>query len=142
MEGGALHPARVLELPAAKTKTRRDRKIPISPRLKAILEMQRTDASGTDHEPEHYVLGDRIGSIDKAFSAACHRAKIVGLHFHDLRREAASRWLEHGVALNVIQALLGHTKLSQTSTYLGVSEAQTYEAMQRFWGRTRLHLLA
>jgi integrase len=130
-------PKALLLLPAQKTKTKRDRWIPISPRLKAILDMQKTDATGEDRPSDHYVfgnlIGQRIGSIDHAFAWACKRAGLVDLYFHDLRREAGSRWLERGVPLNVIQTLLGHTKLSQTSTYLGVSEAGVYEAMQRLW---------
>jgi L-alanine-DL-glutamate epimerase-like enolase superfamily enzyme len=86
---------------------------------------------------DHYVfgtpLGQRIGSINYGYTRACERAGFRGLYFHDLRREAASRWLERGVPLNVIQVLLGHSKLSQTSTYLGVSEAGVFEAMQRLW---------
>jgi integrase len=99
--------------------------------------MLKTDASGEDHAADHYVsgnpIGQRIGSIDNAFSRACKRADIVGLHVHDLRREAGSRRLERGVPLNVVKELLGHTNISQTSTYLGVSEAGVYEAMQRLW---------
>jgi integrase len=32
----------------------------------------------------------------------------VGLHFHDLRREAGSRWLEGGVPLHKVRDRLGH----------------------------------
>jgi len=42
----------------------------------------------------------------------------IDLHFHDLRREAGSRWLETGAPLHKIQKWLGHTTIAQTSTYL------------------------
>jgi integrase len=138
-------PKAVLELSAAKTKTKKDRIVPISPRLRAILEMLKTDPSGADHLADHYVFGtitgQRIQSIDNAWTAARRRAGIADLHLHDLRREAASRWLERGVALNVIQALLGHAKLSQTSTYLGVSEAGFKKRCKKSGSQIRLHLV-
>lgn len=42
----------------------------------------------------------------------------IDLHFHALRREAGSRWMDAGVPLATIQRWLGHTNMSQTSTYL------------------------
>ena len=135
-------PRAAVYLPALKTKTKRDRRIPISPRLRAVLEMQRGDGNGDPRPGEQYVfgnyLGQRIGSIDHAFARACDRAKLEDLHFHDLRREAGSRWLEAGVPLNVVKELLGHTNISQTSTYLGVTEAATYDALRRFWSQTEI----
>jgi hypothetical protein len=77
-------------------------------------------------------VGQRIGSIDKASAAACRRAGISDLHFHDLRREAGSRWLEGGVSLQVVRDWLGHTNVSQTSTYLATTPAGEYDAMRRF----------
>jgi integrase len=125
-----------LFLPAQKTKTKRDRRIPMSSRLKSYLELRRTDAAGEAWPPSAYVfgngLGQRIDSVDKAFGAACVRAGIVGLHFHDLRREAGSRWLEGGVPLQVVRDWLGHANVSQTSTYLATTSEGEYEAMRRF----------
>jgi len=54
------------------------------------------------------------------------------LHFHDLRREAASRWLDAGVPLHSIQRLLGHANISQTSSYLAVTDSGLHEVMARF----------
>jgi integrase len=123
-------------LPALKTKTKSDRRIPMSMRLRAILEMRRTDPIGHAMLPSAYVFGNavgqRIGSIDKAFAAACLRAGSSDLHFHDLRREAGSRWLEGGVPLQVVRDWLGHANVSQTSTYLAMTSASGYEAMRRF----------
>ena len=48
-------------LPAWKTKTDRDRTIPISSRLKAILEMRRHDPAGDAHPPDAYVFGTATG---------------------------------------------------------------------------------
>jgi integrase len=47
-----------------------------------------------------YAFGDeaggRIGRVATAWRAACRRAGIAGLHFHDLQLEFASRLLESG----------------------------------------------
>jgi integrase len=43
---------------------------------------------------------------------------IERLAMHDLRREAASRLLEHGVDLMTVSMLLGHQKTATTDTYL------------------------
>jgi integrase len=144
-------------LEAIKTKTKRDRRIPISLRLKAILEMRTTDPQGEEHDGDKYVLGTAIGTrvlnVKRAWQTAVLKAhdikpeyndhkgltqacraelKRINLHFHDLRREAGSRWLEGGVPLHVVQAWLGHSNISQTSTYLAVQDVGADAAMKKF----------
>jgi len=56
--------------------------------------MRRTGPDSKEHKATAYVfgnaVGEHVGSIKTAWKAACRRAGISGLHFHDLRREAAS----------------------------------------------------
>jgi integrase len=98
--------------------------------------MRRTDPAGELHGPQAYVFGNEIGqrrgSIKTAWRLACRRANIVDLHFHDLRREAGSRWLDGGVPLHVVRDWLGHTTISQTSTYLESTLMGQHDAMRRF----------
>ena len=56
----------------------------------------------------------------------------VGLHFHDLRREAGSRWMDGGVPLATIQRWLGHSNIAQTGTYLSGTQASEHDAMRRY----------
>jgi integrase len=166
-------PKAELFLPAQKTKTKRDRTVPISTRLKAILEMRRNDPAGKAHPPDAYVFGNEIGERKKSFKRAWERAvlkthghrpryvvnvvqagaetrrihtavltpesraalRAIDLHFHDLRREAGSRWLDAGVPLHRIQQWLGHANISQTSTYLCAETADDDGAMRRFEAR-------
>jgi integrase len=125
-----------LVLPAGKTKTAHERVVPISGRLKAILEMRRNDPNGEPHGPQAYVFGNETGlrtvSVRTAWKLACRRAGIEDLHFHDLRREAGSRWLEGGVPLQTVRDWLGHANISQTSTYLESTLKGQHEAMRRF----------
>jgi site-specific recombinase XerD len=46
------------------------------------------------------------------------RAGIQGLHFHDLRREFASRLLESSADLHDVQLFLGHAAITTTSRYV------------------------
>jgi integrase len=127
---------RRLDLPASKTKTKRDRVVPISSRLKAILDMRRHDPAGKALPPHAYTfgneLGERVKSIKTAWRLTCRRAKIENLRFHDLRREAGSRWIDAGVPLQTVREWLGHTNISQTDTYLDSTVRGQHEAMRRF----------
>lgn len=162
-------PRAELVLPWMKTKTRRDRRIPISSRLKLILEMRRFDPAGKPHDEDRYVFGNAIGQqisdVGRAWETALLRAysyapsyvmrqlgertvktanlspesrkKLaeIDLHFHDLRREAGSRWLEGGVPLHTIRDWLGHTSIAQTSTYLSGTMRAQHDAMKAFENR-------
>jgi len=133
-------------LPAAKTKAKRDRRVPISSVLCALLVRRRNDPAGIPLGPEAYVFGDdigrRVGFNRRVWTATVLRAHghtpsytktknltpavrqafaDIDLHFHDLRREAGSRWMDAGIPLATIQRWLGHANISQTSTYLGAS---------------------
>jgi integrase len=140
-----------------KAKTRTERHVPISSRLRAILETRRHDPSGEPHALDAYVFGNELGqpvaSIKRAWMTAVLRAHgrkprftktgnfeadsrsaldEIDLHVHDLRREAGSRWLEGGVPLHVVRDWLGHTSIQQTSTYLGTTIKTQHDAMAQF----------
>jgi integrase len=133
---GTLVPRRIL-LPAEKTKTYEAREIPITSRLAAVIEMRRTGPDGKDHSPDACVFGNEVGeeiaSIKTAWRAACRRAGISNLHFHDLRREFGSRVRETpGNSDHEVRDLLGHANISTTSRYLGSTPETRERAMQRF----------
>jgi integrase len=150
-------PTAALFLPALKTKTKKDRRIPISARLKAILEMRRIDPSGQPMAANDYAFGSEIGTRVAGFKRAWYTVllkahgytptyapgaslsaesqaalRTIGLHFHDLRREAGSRWMDGGVPLATIQRWLGHANISMTSTYLAGTSASEDDAHRRY----------
>jgi integrase len=124
-----------IRLPALNTKARRMRVLPISQRLRALLNMRLHDPSGQVLGPDAFVFGNAVGeciqSVNTAWTAACHRAKIVGLNFHDLRREAGSRLLESGMPEHYVQRFLDHANLSTTSRYLKTTRRGMHEALTR-----------
>ena len=125
-----------LFLPAGKTKAKKPRRVPISSVLRAVVDARRNDPSGSALPPSGYVFGDEVGrrrrSIRGTWVATCKRAGISDLNFHDLRREAGSRWMDAGVPLATIQRWLGHHNISQTSVYLGASLGGDELDMERF----------
>jgi integrase len=126
-----------LFLPADKTKTKQDRWVPMTKPMLAVLEMRKHAPDGTEHGPDAYVFGNAVGEPRKQFpktqwGRVCTAAKIEGLHFHDLRREFASRLLESGVVpLHEISAWLGHADIQTTSIYLRITSASLMQAVER-----------
>jgi integrase len=135
--------ARWVVLSAAKTKTSEARVIPISTNLRAVLELLRHAPDGKEHGPDAYVfgndVGERVTSIRTAWELTCRRASITGLHFHDLRREFASRLLESRADLHDVQMFLGHAAITTTSRYLQSTPARLERALARLENASIAH---
>jgi integrase len=92
---------------SAKTKSS-VREIPLS-----LVAIESFETLMSGKKEEDLVLGGRwrdSNSIGHSFKWLCHRAKIDGLHVHDLRHEALSRLTEKN-KLNIIQimSMSGHS---------------------------------
>jgi integrase len=109
---------------AAKAKTRKSRKLPILPELRAVLEARRKAPDGSDLPADAFVFGDDTGRLItrerlcERWRVVCGAAKVVGLHLHDLRGEFASMMAESGVPTHLVRDTLGHSSLTMTNTYL------------------------
>jgi integrase len=146
-----------LELRDLKDPTR-VRQVPIPPRLLAVLAMRQTGPDGRPLERDAYVFGNEVGervasvytawqnvvlkahghpvvrdrtthALTPASVAAYHAADLV---FHDLRHEAASRWMDQHVPVSTIQAWLGHQSLAMLSVYAHVTWEESQRAMAAF----------
>ena len=126
---------RELVIEAVKSKTRTTRMLPISTRLKGVLEMRQYDPAGERLGPEAYVFGNEVGermkSVREPWETAREAAGFTNLQLRDLRHEAGSRFDEAGVPTNYISKILGHTNLTTTSRYLNIHRRGLQLAMQK-----------
>ena len=147
---------RELTIQAATSKTRTGRVIPISDRLAGVLELAKIGPDGQDLPGTAHVFGDEIGRPVKCYAKAWETAvlaahgvaavwtetngldaasraafRAIGLHFHDLRHEAGSRWLEAGWPLSHVRDMLGHASIATTSTYLNSNRTLLQESMKK-----------
>jgi integrase len=146
-----------LKLPAELTKTAEGRTVVISARLRPVLELVRVNPlTNQHHEASAYVFGNAEGkpvaSPKKAWEVCVLKAHgikpewakgkkltpatreklaAIDLHFHDLRHEAGSRWIEAGWPIHHVQQMLGHADLKQTSTYLNATVNGLQESMRK-----------
>ena len=108
----------------AKAKDREERKIPIMPALRKILDRRKLGPDGVELPLDAHVLGNEAGEqlsrkrLCDLWRATCERAKVKNLHLHDLRGEAGSQLLEAGVPIHEGRDALGHSSTTMTSTYL------------------------
>jgi integrase len=63
-------------------------------------------------------------------AAARQQLAAIDLHWHDLRHEAGSRWIEAG-PIHHVQQMLGHADLKQTSTYLNATVKGIEDSMRK-----------
>ena len=128
----------VLLLPGSKTKTAVARDVPMTARLGEILR-ERQCFEGDMSALGFVFAGSRgqpVKRVTTAWRATCKRAGITDLHFHDLRREFASRLLEAGASNHAVRDWLGHTNLMTTNRYLSTTRVHLQEARRRFEQRT------
>jgi integrase len=67
--------------------------------------------------------------LGKAYSRACKRAGIVGLHFHDLRHEAASRWAKK-VPVATLAKIFGWKTLQMAMRYYNPTAEELVAAVR------------
>jgi integrase len=98
------------------SKSKKQRKIFINSVLKKQLVELKLQSGGN----EHVFLddnGNRLREIKNGFNAACKRAGIEGLRFHDLRHTAATRMIEAGGNIVAVSKILGHSDIKTTMRY-------------------------
>jgi integrase len=111
-----------------KTKSGRNRLIPINAQLRTVLEAVKPSAKGERvfMGPE----GNPVDSIRGAFVRARRRAGLEGLRLHDLRHTFATRLIRRGVDIITVQSLLGHSSVTTTQRYTHSGEEQKRDAVR------------
>ena len=98
-------------------KGRKDRMIPLAERLIEPLRLQCAGKSAQDI----VYTGLNPRSVYRVITRLAQACGLQGVHPHTLRHYFATRLVELGVNIRVIQELLGHADLSTTAIYLDVS---------------------
>jgi integrase/recombinase XerD len=85
--------------------------------------------------------GSRYGDVKKGFAAACRRAKIKGVRWHDLRHTFASWFVQAGGDLYHLSRILGHATVQMTTRYGHLRTHDLHVALGRAaQNRTQDHL--
>jgi integrase len=104
----------VINLPGEITKTGKPRSVPITPRLRAELDVLKEKARGKD---DALVFGITT-NIKDAWKAACKDAGLSGVRFHDLRHSAITRWIAAGINPALAMKMSGHDSMTTFQRYL------------------------
>ena len=97
-------------LPAEITKTKRSRTVALTDKALEVLKEIPRHINGK-------VFPMSLNYHNRGWRALCKRAGVVGLRWHDLRREATSRMFERGLSITEVQSVTGHRTLQMLSTY-------------------------
>jgi len=103
------------------SKSKKERKVPISSSLREILVEQRykTGLSGMvflTQEGKPY-SPNNPSAIKRTFTTARRKANLMDLWFHDLRHTSATRMAENGANIIAVKEICGHSDIKTTLKY-------------------------
>lgn len=106
----------VIVIHSAWSKGKKSRFIPLSYALRCeLLALKKTAKS--EYIFANPKMGKPFNNIRRSFTRAVKESGLEGLKFHDLRHVFASRLVQKGVDLYVVQQLLGHSSPKMTQRY-------------------------
>jgi len=118
-----------------RTKNNKIRLIPLNTTLERELSRLFSSRDGSGFVFPNPETGEAFGSVKTAFYAACRRAKIEGLRFHDLRHTFATRLIARGVDIITVKDLLGHSSVRITEKYAHSNISRKKEAVKALDGQ-------
>ncbi len=114
-----------------RTKSGKPREVPLTAQAAALLPERPADAGDSDLVLRGRDGGDLRHNFDRSWRTARENAKLPWLRVHDLRHEAASRFLEAGATLRELQELGGWSSLELVERYAKVTRERIREALSR-----------
>ena len=119
--------ARVWRIPAANSKSKRIRAIPLNDSAIEVLDM--LDSEDThDYLFINQLTGERLTSVNRVWNRLRIKAGLSHLRMHDLRHQFASFLVNSGRTLYEVQKILGHSDAKVTERYAHLSQATLQDA--------------
>jgi len=116
------------------TKGGRDRVVPINALLyQELLKVKKQNVK-SEYVFPNPKTGQPFTELKKSFKAACKRAGIEDLRFHDTRHSFATRLVESGADIVTVRDLLGHFSVRITQRYTHSNQKQKQRAVERLAG--------
>jgi integrase len=131
---------REFHLPPSMTKTGKALNIPmiddVYDALRELQDIQRQiselRAEVQDKDPKRMVSDGRVFNIAENrewWKALLKEATVENLRWHDLRHTFASRLVEAGVNMKIVQEACGHASMAMTARYAHVNNHQLHDAL-------------
>ncbi|MEQ9617835.1 MAG: tyrosine-type recombinase/integrase [Deltaproteobacteria bacterium] len=103
------------------SKSKKNRRIPISSSLRTLLLEQKIKTISTGYvfvTPEAIPYSpNNPSALKRTFTTARNKAKVENFTFHDLRHTAATRMAENGANIIAVKEILGHADIKTTMKY-------------------------
>lgn len=106
-------------LPHGSTKSGKGRSIPLTARARTALDYILASPTHAENVKNGPVWASQF--LGRRFQTLVDRAKIAGVTLHTLRHTCASRLVQAGVDLYVVQKWLGHSTIVTTERYAHLS---------------------
>jgi integrase len=118
------------------TKTGLSRHVPLCLEAKTVMQTWRDQQHEAKREPGALVFpspqgGDRLDNISTAWARVVTAAKLRDFTFHSLRHSFASKLVQAGVDLFVVQKLLGHATPTMTQRYSHLADEHLTAAIAK-----------
>ena len=123
---------RVLNIPIAKNGY--SRSVPLGFGALALLQhlRERIEVNKNENESKNYrIFQTTANALRLSWERLLKRARIDGLHFHDLRHEAISRFFEFGLTMPEVALLSGHRDMRMLFRYSHAQRKRVLEQLDR-----------
>jgi excisionase family DNA binding protein len=120
-----------MTLTVERTKSGKPRTIPLNAALQDELSKLKSEDGQSPYVFPNPKTGKPLTTVKTAFVAACRRAGIAGLRFHDLRHTFGSRLVEKGADIETVRSLLGHASIAVTQRYVHSTDERRRTAVDK-----------